>query len=142
MSSPAEDHAIERIKLELTIDALRDEVTYYRERLTDRQIDNAAIVDPLALVLQRDFKLTVSEVRLTLALYHAAPDTVERAWLEATIPGEEVEARAAHVAVVASRVRTKLGDSTAVQNVWGKGYYMSETVQLILANHLANCDSK
>ena len=137
MSSPAEDHAVERIKLELTIDALRDEVAYYRARAADP----ALTIDPMAQILGQVYGMTPAEIRLTLALYRAEGAVVSRTWLAENIPGEEVEARHEHVAVVAHRVRRKLGSSDAIQNVWGQGIYMSKMVHLEIAEHEQTCDA-
>lgn len=138
MSLSREDHAVERIKLELQVEALSEELAYYRSRAVGASL--AVTLDPMFRFLREIYGTTPAETRLTLALYRAKGEVVSRSWLEDNIPGDEVLQRSNNVAVVVSKLRQKLGGTETIQNIWGEGYRMSETVHSDIAKRLAMCD--
>ena len=66
--------------------------------------------------------LTRVELDLLLALVHRVGEPVSRKWLLANVLDPEKEATERTLDVHISRLRKKLGDTTAIETVWGIGY--------------------
>lgn len=73
--------------------------------------------------------LTRVELDLLLALAHRVGEPVTRRWLLANVLDPEREATERTLDVHISRLRKKLGDSTAIETVWGIGYRLRKEAE-------------
>jgi two-component system response regulator MtrA len=73
--------------------------------------------------------LTRVELDLLLALAHRVGEPVSRRWLLANVLDPEKEATERTLDVHISRLRKKLGDSTAIETVWGIGYRLRKEAE-------------
>lgn len=135
MSLSREDHAVERIRLELQVEALTEELDYYRGRADGA--NPAVTLDSATTLFATTYWMTPAETRLALALYRAKGAVVSTRWLQDTIPGDEALCRANNVAVYVARIRQKLGGTETILNIRGHGYRMSEMVHSEIARRLA-----
>jgi two-component system response regulator MtrA len=92
---------------ELLIDRVRREVSVHGERV----------------------ELTRIELDLLLALVQRIGEPVSRRWLIAHVLDPEKEATERTVDVHISRLRKKLGDSAAIETVWGIGYRLCQEAE-------------
>ncbi|MBI5490306.1 MAG: response regulator transcription factor [Deltaproteobacteria bacterium] len=74
-------------------------------------------------------ELTRVELDLLLALAHRVGEPVSRRWLLANVLDPEKEATERTLDVHVSRLRKKLGDTTAIETVWGIGYRLRKEAE-------------
>jgi two-component system response regulator MtrA len=73
--------------------------------------------------------LTRVELDLLLALAHRVGEPVSRRWLLANVLDPEKEATERTLDVHISRLRKKLGDTSAIETVWGIGYRLRKEAE-------------
>ena len=74
-------------------------------------------------------ELTRVELDLLLALAHRVGEPVSRRWLLANVLDPEKEATERTLDVHISRLRKKLGDTSAIETVWGIGYRLRKEAE-------------
>jgi two-component system response regulator MtrA len=74
-------------------------------------------------------ELTRVELDLLLALAHRVGEPVSRRWLLANVLDPEREATDRTLDVHVSRLRKKIGDTSAIETVWGIGYRLRQDAE-------------